>query len=788
MRWGVLPLVWMISAMLCLAGAGAPALAQGFDDYRMFETRPAQPPADPARPPDLADYGRIAETFRGGQAVSMTERSVSHFRDRLAATLRQAPELWSDVKETLSDASPDGDPRFFLGLIAFLAFLIGIGRAAATLFAVYVARPIFVGMQRPNPVGIVDKLPVLATRVALMVVSTAIAIAVAALVGAGFYPEDNAPATKTAILVFSGYAVIRVVSTLWRMILCPFLPEYRLPSMDDRQARKLYHWLVGTAVFDVLCSFSLTWLEALGLTGSSLTLMQLGFALVLAIVVAAGATANRKGVSSALLGGVPAREATWPAAAAAALWFPVLLVYLVASWALLTLRLVMGDETGPPPLGVAFLVLLAALLAYAGTVFAVERFARARRRRREMAVATDAPPPPRDPLADGGAEMDSDDDEGGGVAPSPTRPAPVEHGVRGRMRTFEDLARRVASLFALGAAIWAMVYLWGGRAAFAPGTPLDRAQGVIDILLIGYVVYHAVRIWIDQRIAAEGGPAVMGEPGDEGSAFSAASRLATLLPLVRNFLLILILASVTIFVAMEIGINVAPLLGGAGVIGLAIGFGSQALIRDILSGVFFLVDDAFRKGEYIDIGGVKGTVEQISIRSFQLRHHLGPLHTVPFGEIKHLTNFSRDWVIMKLPLRLTYDTDPDKVRKLIKRLGEELLQHPEEGRKFLQPLKSQGVYMMEDSAMIIRVKYMTRPGDQWTTRKLVYQEIRRLFEQEGIKFAHREVTVRIPELEGDKERGLSAGEMKAIGAAARRAVDDADEAALVRPRAVGDDR
>jgi small-conductance mechanosensitive channel len=143
--------------------------------------------------------------------------------------------------------------------------------------------------------------------------------------------------------------------------------------------------------------------------------------------------------------------------------------------------------------------------------------------------------------------------------------------------------------------------------------------------------------------------------------------------------------------------------------------------------------------------------------------------------------------MMKLPLRLTYDTDVEKVRKLIKNLGQELLEHPTEGHKFLQPLKSQGVYMMEDSAMIIRVKYMTRPGDQWTTRKLVYSSIRELFEKEGIKFAHKEVTVRIPELEGRSAQGLSDAEMRAIGAAARRAVDD-DEAVAQRPVAVGDDR
>jgi small-conductance mechanosensitive channel len=194
------------------------------------------------------------------------------------------------------------------------------------------------------------------------------------------------------------------------------------------------------------------------------------------------------------------------------------------------------------------------------------------------------------------------------------------------------------------------------------------------------------------------------------------------------------------------------------------------LVRDIFSGAFFLFDDAFRKGEYIDIGSVKGTVEKISVRSFQLRHHLGPLHTIPFGEIQYLTNFSRDWVIMKLKLRVTYDTDVERVRKLVKNLGVELLDDPVIGHNFIQPLKSQGVVEMQDSAMIIRVKFMTKPGDQWLVRKKVYHEIRELFAREGIKFAHREVTVRLAD--GKKEEDLTPKEREAITGAVEAAIDE----------------
>ncbi|NVL00505.1 mechanosensitive ion channel family protein, partial [Ruegeria pomeroyi] len=238
----------------------------------------------------------------------------------------------------------------------------------------------------------------------------------------------------------------------------------------------------------------------------------------------------------------------------------------------------------------------------------------------------------------------------------------------------------------------------------------------------------------------------------------------------RGAILAVGVVSIVLIALMEVGINVSPLFAGAGVVGLAVGFGSQTLVRDIFSGAFFLVDDAFRKGEYIDIGDVKGTVEKISVRSFQLRHHLGALHTIPFGEIKVLTNFSRDWVIMKLPLRVTYDTDVEKVRKLIKNLGQELLSDPVIGDNFIQPLKSQGVIEMQDSAMIIRVKFMTKPGDQWLVRKRVYQDIRELFAREGIKFAHREVTVRLAD--GQEAAKMTPQQREAVTGAVQAAIDE----------------
>jgi moderate conductance mechanosensitive channel len=332
----------------------------------------------------------------------------------------------------------------------------------------------------------------------------------------------------------------------------------------------------------------------------------------------------------------------------------------------------------------------------------------------------------------------------------------------------ESAAGVLVSIFALAFVLNA----WDVRVG-DHGNPVTAFLDSLVVLFFGWFLYRAVTVYVDKKLEAEGISVYNGAAtiDPEESAAQSTSRLGTLLPLVRSIGVGLIVAMASMILLSRLGVDIAPLFAGAGVVGLAIGFGAQTLIRDMFSGGFFLFDDAFRRGEYIELGDIRGTVEKISLRSFQLRHHNGALHTVPFGDIKNLTNYSRDWVIMKLPLRVTYDTDVEKVRKLVKKLGQELLEHPDVGKSFLQPLKSQGVIQMEDSAMIIRVKYMTRPGDQWATRKVVYAAIRELFQREGIRFASREVTVRLAE---EPRQPLTPAQQQAVGAAVRRVVDEDD--------------
>jgi small-conductance mechanosensitive channel len=217
--------------------------------------------------------------------------------------------------------------------------------------------------------------------------------------------------------------------------------------------------------------------------------------------------------------------------------------------------------------------------------------------------------------------------------------------------------------------------------------------------------------------------------------------------------LVVMLVMVSLIILSSIGVNIGPLIAGAGVIGLAIGFGAQTLVKDIISGIFFLIDDAFRVGDFIEVGGTKGSVEHISLRSLRLRNPRGPVHTIPFGSMGTVTNNSRDYIITKLDFRVRYDTDVDKVRKIIKKINIAIENDEEMGPVMLDKIKSQGVRELDDSAMIMRVKFKTIPGEQFVVRREVFRMMKESFRENGIEFAHRNVTVYLPQEEDKAASG-----------------------------------
>ncbi|XDA97017.1 mechanosensitive ion channel family protein [Sulfitobacter sp. LCG007] len=335
---------------------------------------------------------------------------------------------------------------------------------------------------------------------------------------------------------------------------------------------------------------------------------------------------------------------------------------------------------------------------------------------------------------------------------------------------------RIGRVVAAAIVILIVANAWGLDLVDLAGSSEEAFGGRLVLFAmmaaVGYILFEVISLYVNRRLAKEQTSYSISEEEHGEGGVPGGSRLVTVLPLVRVAAQIAVVVIFTLLALGALGVDTTPLLAGAGILGLAIGFGAQKLVGDVVSGVFFLLDDAFRVGEYVEVSGTMGTVEKISVRSMQLRHHRGLVHTIPYGEIAKLTNFSRDWVIMKLKFTVPFDTDPNQVKKIFKKIGQDLIQDPLYKDDMLEPFKSQGVFDFDDVGMIIRGKFMAKPGTQFTIRKEVYNRVKSAFKEAGIDFARREVRVNVPGLE---QSDLSPEQKHTIAAAAASAVQKQEE-------------
>lgn len=273
------------------------------------------------------------------------------------------------------------------------------------------------------------------------------------------------------------------------------------------------------------------------------------------------------------------------------------------------------------------------------------------------------------------------------------------------------------------------------------------------ILVCADLVWQLAKGWIDRTLRVATDTTLL-VPADAARR----ARFRTLLPIFRNALAVIVAVMAALIVLAELGVQIGPLIAGAGIFGVAIGFGSQTLVKDIISGVFYMLDDAFRVGEYIQAKDYKGTVEGFSLRSVRLRHHRGPVFTVPFGELGAVENMSRDWVIDKFRITVGFNTDIENARKLTKKVGAQLKDDPELGKLFIEPLKMKGVEDFADYGIVLSFAMTTVPGMQTYIRRKAYAKIREVFLSNGISFAQPTVQV------GGDDKGGGAAAAQAIRA------------------------
>lgn len=255
---------------------------------------------------------------------------------------------------------------------------------------------------------------------------------------------------------------------------------------------------------------------------------------------------------------------------------------------------------------------------------------------------------------------------------------------------------------------------------------------VLAALFVGWIAYWALKLVL-RRVERS-----LGDP-DPARISLQEQRIRTLLPLGRTVGLVVIVIIVLLMTLSAVGVNLGPLLAGVGVIGLAISFGAQSLVKDIISGLFILFENQFGVGDVIRIDPVSGAVESMTLRVVVLRDIHGVVHIIPNGEIKRVSNLTRSWSRVVLDVGVAYKEDADRVMDVMRDVGRELWEDPEWRPLLVEELLVPGIEAFADSSVNIRIMAKTLPLKQWDVARELRRRLKRRFHREGIEipFPHR---------------------------------------------------
>lgn len=266
-----------------------------------------------------------------------------------------------------------------------------------------------------------------------------------------------------------------------------------------------------------------------------------------------------------------------------------------------------------------------------------------------------------------------------------------------------------------------------------PGKVLGGTIIRIATILGGsFAVWEIANILIQKSLSGTNG---------KGGVNAPSGRTKTLLTITRKALLMLLSIFGTLMVLSELGLDIAPLLAGAGVLGLAVGFGSQKLVQDVITGIFILLEDQISVGDVIRTADHSGQVEAVSIRTVRLRDVTGTVHTIPYSAISTVSNLTRDFSYYVLNVGVAYSENVDEVMDELKNLGEALRQDTEFGPSILEPIEVMGVDTLADSAVIIKARIKTVPNQQWWIGREFNRRMKNRFDELGIEipFPHTKV-------------------------------------------------
>ncbi len=279
-------------------------------------------------------------------------------------------------------------------------------------------------------------------------------------------------------------------------------------------------------------------------------------------------------------------------------------------------------------------------------------------------------------------------------------------------------------------ATFALLQVWGldmiGWLSDGSGRPVMAAIfKIVIILLLAAILSEAVSMAIEHTLR---------ETDQQGRRIYHSGRIRTLLPLLRNAFRITLGVLVLMVVLSEIGVDIAPLLAAAGVVGLAVGFGAQTLVKDIITGVFILMEDTIAIGDVVDLGGHAGVVEGMTIRTIRLRDGAGAVHTVPFSAVTIIQNLTKDFSYATFDIKIDYREDGDKVIELLKKVGAEIEKDPAFRYGLLGTTEIIGLDTFADNGFIIKARIKTRAMSQWDVMRAFNLRLKRAFDAEGLLF------------------------------------------------------
>ena len=631
----------------------------------------------------------------GGEDASGLEAGLRAGLDGLGRRVRVVADQFG-AGGRIADwlAAQAGGERRGLWLAAAWQTALALGLAAlGALAAARAVRPPLLRLRERRSAGWFGRLPIALARFGcgLVPVAAFAAIAGTAALAEGFGESARAiciAAATAAALVHGGAAALRAV-------LAPLAPHARLLPVGDGQAAYLTVWaarFLGVAVYG---GFAVELLVALGLPAVGAALLRLPLALALAAMALVVIAQSRQTVAVWIRAHPGGGRGLALRRRLADIWHvPAMLAVaaLFAAWAL----------------GLNFAFLLRGFAATALALLVA------------LLIST-----------------------------------AVHRGLGRLFRIGGELASRFPGLekrtdrylwavgWLLNAAVWLLALVavlagWGIDAAavlLAPAA-LDAAGRLLEVLAVAAAAALAWEL---------GDGAITGYLA-RGGERAPGPRLKTLLPLARNALLIAIAAVATLTVLATLGLDIAPLLAGVGVAGIAIGFGAQALVRDVIAGAFILFEDQLSIGDWVEAGGKMGGVESISIRAVTLRDLDGYLHTVPFGQIGTLTNMMRDFGYAVIDVGIAYQEDTDRVIEALREVDREARRDAALAGQLAGELEVMGVTALGDSSVTLRVRVPTLPGCQWGVRRDYLRLVKRHFDEKGIEIPFPHLTVYFGEL------------------------------------------